>query len=83
MRKTILAVISKREKTGGNQDLPKSSRPKMVPELHQRYIDEKMTENDELKAAELIKRMVAHFGICQCRYSVRTSKSQRKLEVDV
>lgn len=43
-----------------------------MPELHQRYIDEKMTENDELTAAELMDCMFVHFGSSQCGSSVRT-----------
>ena len=78
---TVMRTLTRWKETGSYEDRPKSGRPKTVPETHYRFIDEKMAENDELTASDLMELLVDKFGRFECSYSLRTIARVR-LELD-
>ena len=70
-RQTITQTITRWKETGSVKDRPRSGRPKLIPELHYRYIDKKMSENDELTAGSLMDLLLDRFGRHAVLYSVR------------
>ena len=69
---TVMRTLTWWKETGSYEDRPKSGCPKTVPETHYRFIDEKMAENDELTALDLMELLVDKFGRFECSYSLRT-----------
>ena len=69
---TVMRTLTRWKEMGSYEDRPKSGCPKTIPETYYRFIDEKMAENDELTASDLMELLVDKFGRFECSYSLRT-----------
>ena len=52
-RSSVSLFLSRYRRSGRLQDAPRSGRKQILYEQHCKYIDNKMTENDELTSLEL------------------------------
>lgn len=75
-RRALFKLFAKHRRTGTVADLPRAARPKKLTTEHYKFIDEAMTEDDELTARKLRVLLEARWP--ETEVSLNTIKRARK-----